>query len=366
LLKIGAFDLFEDYKITGGFRISPDLDANEYLVSIENLKTRLDKQLVFHRQAFKNEGTNSDLGPFNNKTHSHTLSLILRYPFTQVKSFAATVSYRNDRIAYLTNRPNFLNVPNDYRNWLGIKFEYIFDNTRSLGTNLYAGTRYKVFAEVQEQVDNDWSELVVFGADIRHYTRIHRSLILANRFAWSTSQGSSRIIYYLGGVDNWINLAQGRTPTFLPYSDIAIDETQNYVFQAAATNMRGFSQNIRNGNNFAVINNEIRFPVFKYFANYPLSKPFFESFQLVGFFDVGSAWSGPTPWSSRNAYDRQIIDQYPVTITVNSGNNPIVMGYGAGVHVQLLGYFMRFDWAWGVNNRQVLPHVFYFSMNLDF
>ena len=35
---------------------------------------------------------------------------------------------------------------------LGVKLEYIFDNTRSLGMNLYTGTRYKIFAEVQEQV----------------------------------------------------------------------------------------------------------------------------------------------------------------------------------------------------------------------
>jgi hypothetical protein len=28
----------------------------------------------------------------------------------------------------------------------------------------------------------------------------------------------------------------------------------NYGFQAMATNMRGFTQNIRNGNNFALIN----------------------------------------------------------------------------------------------------------------
>ncbi len=38
LFKIGANDLFEDYKITGGFRLSPDFDANEYLLSFENLK----------------------------------------------------------------------------------------------------------------------------------------------------------------------------------------------------------------------------------------------------------------------------------------------------------------------------------------
>ncbi len=367
LMKVGANDLFEDFKITGGIRISPDLDANEYLLSFENLKRRLDKQVVFHRQAFRNNVFDNDgfyVGEI--KTHMHLLSLILRYPLTQVKSISTTISYRNDRTAYLSSNTAFLNLPNDYRNWLGLKLEYNFDNTRSLGMNLYTGTRYKIFAEVQEQLYKNLYELIVFGADIRHYTRIHRSLILANRFAWSSSQGSSRIIYYLGGVDNWINLNSSKTPTFIPFTEIPYDRTQNYAYQAVGTNMRGFSQNIRNGNNFAVFNTEIRFPVFKYLANYPLSRSFFENFQLVTFFDVGSAWSGPTPWSSKNAYDSDIIQQGPITIIIDSNRDPIVAGYGFGIHTQLLGYFMRFDWAWGIENQQVLPSVFYFSMSLDF
>jgi hypothetical protein len=365
LFKIGANDLFEDYKLTGGFRLSPDFDANEYLLSFENLKKRLDKQLVFHRQTFKNVGV-GELGAFEIKTHTHTLSYLLRYPINQVKSIGATFSFRNDRTVYLSSNPNYLNEPNIYKNWLGIKLEYIFDNTQSLGMNLYRGTRYKIFAEFQEQMYKDLYELVVFGADIRHYTRIHRSLILANRFAWSSSQGSSRIIYYLGGVDNWINLNQNKTPTFIPFSEIPIDRNQNYAFQAVGTDMRGFSQNIRNGNNFAIFNTELRFPVFKYLANYPLGRSFFENFQIVTFFDVGSAWSGPTPWSSKNAYDSEVVNQGPITITIDSNRDPIVAGYGVGIHTMLLGYFMRFDWAWGIANRQVLPHVFYFSMSLDF
>jgi hypothetical protein len=365
LFKIGANDLFEDYKITGGFRLSPDFDANEYLLSFENLKKRLDKQLVFHRQTFKNAGV-GELGAFEIKTHTHTLSYLLRYPINQVKSIGATFSFRNDRTVYLSSNPNYLNEPNIYKNWLGIKLEYIFDNTQSLGMNLYRGTRYKIFAEFQEQMYKNMYELVVFGADIRHYTRIHRTLILANRFAWSSSQGSSRIIYYLGGVDNWINLNQNKTPTFIPFSEIPIDKNQNYAFQAVGTDMRGFSQNIRNGNNFAIFNTELRFPVFKYLANYPLGRSFFENFQIVTFFDVGSAWSGPTPWSSKNAYDSEVVHQGPITITIDANRDPIVAGYGVGIHTMLLGYFMRFDWAWGIENRQVLPHVFYFSMSLDF
>ena len=365
LFKAGTNDLFENLKITGGVRISPDFDANEYLLSFENLKKRLDKQVIFHRQAFKNTGTGEG-GSFEIKTHSHQLIVVLRYPLNQVKALSATLSFRNDRTVYLSNNPNYLNEPNIYRNWLGVKLEYIFDNTRSLGLNLYSGLRYKIFAEFHEQLYHDLYELVVFGADFRHYTRIHRSLIWANRFAWSTSQGSSRIVYYLGGVDNWINIQPGKIPTFIPFTEIPIDETQNYAFQAVGTNMRGFSQNIRNGNNFFVFNSEVRFPLFKYIANYPLSRSFFENFQVVGFFDVGSAWSGPTPWSSRNAYDKDIIEQGPITITVDTDRDPIVAGYGFGVHTQLLGYFMRFDWAWGIENRQVLPRVFYFSIGLDF
>jgi hypothetical protein len=364
LMKIGAYDLFEDFKITGGVRLSPDFDANEYLLSFENLKGRLDKQFVFHRQAFRNQGIGND-GIFDIKTHSHQLSFILRYPFTQVKSLSTTVSYRNDRTVFLSTNDIYLDVPNIYRNWVGLKFEYIYDNTRNLGINLYSGTRYKIFAEVQEQFYDDLYELVVFGADFRNYTRLHRTLIWSNRFAWSSSQGSSRIIYYLGGVDSWINFS-GRTETFIPFTEIPIDNTQNYAFQAVATNMRGFPQNIRNGNNFAVFNSEIRFPVFKYLANYPLSKGFFENFQIVGFFDVGSAWSGPTPWSSKNAYDNNIIYQNPITVTIDADRPPIVAGYGVGIHTQLLGYFIRLDWAWGIDNREIQPYVFYFSTSLDF
>ncbi|MFW6328413.1 MAG: TolB family protein [Bacteroidota bacterium] len=48
LFKLGAQDLFEDYKITGGYRFSGDFDANEFLFSAENLKERIDKQVIFH------------------------------------------------------------------------------------------------------------------------------------------------------------------------------------------------------------------------------------------------------------------------------------------------------------------------------
>lgn len=367
LFKLGTNDLFENYKITGGYRFSGDFDANEYLLSFENLKNRLNKQLIFHRQAFKNVIQDESDNPLRVKIHTHELMGVLRWPFSQVDAIKGTLTLRHDRTAYLANPYQIRNLDraNEHKLWVGVKGEYIFDNTRSLGKNLWSGTRYKVFAEAYKQVNLVKDDLFVLGGDFRHYLRIHRNLIWANRFAASTTFGSSRLIYYLGGVDNWTNLSS-RTPTFIPFSEIPIDYEQNYVYQAVATNMRGFSQNIRNGNNFALVNSEIRWPIIKYFVNHPMSSSFLENFQVVGFFDIGSAWKGLHPYAGENAYDNKEYEYNSLKIIIDANREPVVAGYGVGVRTQLLGYFMRFDWAWGIENRTILPHVFYFSLSTDF
>ncbi len=359
LFKVGTNDLFEDYKIIGGFRFSVDFQSNEYLLSFENLKKRIDKQIIFHRQAYKNFTTNNDYI----KTITHDGYYILKYPLSQVMAVRGTASLRYDRVVTLASRVEALDKNDVHNFWGGLKLELIFDNTRSLGINIYSGSRYKVFGEAYKQLNLGKSDLFVLGADFRHYQVIHRNLIFASRFAGSTSFGGSRLIYYLGSVDNWINLST-KVPTF--DNSIRIDQQEKYAYQTLATNMRGFVQNVRNGNNFAVINNEIRWPFIKYFANYPISSSFWSSLQAIGFLDVGSAWTGLSPYSGKNAYDYDVVSSGDMTVTIESNRSPIVYGYGFGVRAQLLGYFMRFDWAWGVENKVVLPRIFYFSLSLDF
>jgi hypothetical protein len=365
LLKIGTNDLFEDYKITAGLRLPIDFQSTEYLISLENLKYRLNKQFFFHRQTF-NQVTSGDT-PYEIKNITNEVTAVLRYPFSQVTSVAGTFGARIDKGILLPYPyiPATLDVKSVERLWVNIKGEYIFDNTRSLGLNLPAGTRFKIFGEYHQRINKNYENLFVIGADFRHYIVIHRNLIWANRFAASGSTGKSRLIYYLGGVDNWTNFSS-RTPTFIPLSEIRLTPDVNYVFQSVATNMRGFSQNIRNGSNFALINSELRLPIIRYIANYPLSNAFFENFMFVGFFDIGSAWSGFSPWSKKNGYDRDYVEKASVEIEIDAQRDPIVAGYGFGVRSQLLGYYIRLDWAKGIENMQVLPRVFYFSLALDF
>ena len=356
--KLGINDLFEDYKITGGIRFSINFDSNEYLLSFENLKYRKDKQYLFHRQTFRTYSNESVT-----KVYTHELMYIEKYPFSQVAAIRGTLSVRYDREVFLSTDKQSLEKNDNYKSWAGLKFEYIFDNTISKGLNLFNGTRYKLFAESYFRMQNNYSDLFVLGADFRHYHRIHREIIIACRFAASTSLGKSKLIYYLGSLDNWFNFST-KTETF--NNNISIDRSQNYVYQTLASNMRGFNQNIRNGNSFALINNELRVPIVKYFIRRPVSNDFLSNLQIIGFYDVGTAWTGSSPYSGGNAFNYINVVNGPVTVTIDKGIEPIVMGYGFGIHSRLLGYFVRADWAWGIEDRMIQPRIFYLSLSTDF
>ena len=354
LMKIGMSDLMEDYRITGGVRFSFSFDNMEYLISFENLKHRLDRQFILHRQSIDNY-----TDQYDSKQYSHEAYYILKWPFSVVSCVKGTVFVRNDREVFLSTR-DLINLKrpdnNTYRT--GLKGEFIFDNTRYVGLNLYNGTRYKFWGEYYQSVINEKKNLFVVGLDFRNYQKIHKSFIWANRFATSTSFGQNKLIYYLGGVDNWL------FPRF--NNDINIATDQNYSYQTLATNMRGFTQNIRNGNSFAVINSELRMPLFRYLSKKPIKSDFLNNFQIIGFGDIGTAWTGNNPWAKDNALFTKIIPGNPITVTLQKDIEPIVGGYGFGLRSRLLGYFMRADWAWGVENGYVQPMVFYFSLSLDF
>ena len=353
LFMMGVTDLMEDYRLTGGIRINFDLVNNEYIFSYSNLKRRLDHQILYHRV-----GTD-DYGYYSYIRHKvNELYYIVTYPFTPVLNIRGTASVRYDRAVYLSTDQLNLQKPDDHKVWGSLKGELTYDNTRNIGVNLYYGTRYKVFGEYFQLVNGKGTNVFVLGFDFRHYQKLHRTLIWANRIAASTSFGSNKLVYYMGGVDNWL------WPRFDMNTPVAID--QNYVFQTLATNMRGFKQNIRNGNSFFVINSEIRMPVFRYFFNRPIRSDFLNNFQIVAFGDVGTAWTGSNPWSKDNQLFREYIYRNPLFIQVEMVKDPLVGGFGGGLRARLLGYFIRADLAWGIEDGRVRKPIFYFSLSLDF
>ena len=208
-------------------------------------------------------------------------------------------------------------------------------------------------------IAKEFKYMSVSGLDFRYYAPLARTLIWANRLSGSCSLGNAPLIYYLGGVDNWI---------FAKFnSEISIEPNINYAYQTLATPMRGFSQNIRNGNNFILFNTELRWQIIQTFVQKPLRSDFLRSFQLVGFFDAGTAWSGLNPYNKNNAlYTRTITSGSNLRITIHKQTDPIVYGFGTGIRFMLFSYFLRFDYAWGIENGKISNHQFYLSLNLDF
>lgn len=355
MFKLGMLDLFEDYRITGGLRVAFDLSGFDYFGSFETLKKRVDHKFVFYRQS-RNGGSPETV---SYKSLSHELRYILKIPFNQVSSFRISTFYRQDREIIRASDLATLDSNDRVTHWIGGKLEYVFDNTVPKGMNLWNGTRFKIFYEHYTNVKDMDVQLNTLGFDFRHYQKVHRQIIWATRFTANTSFGPGKVVYYLGGVENWLPARFN--------NEIATATDKNYIFQALACNLRGFEQNIRNGNSFALINTEIRMPVFQYALNRTLRSEFLNTFQVVPFFDIGTAWVGSNPYSDDNTFNQKLYSNGPITAKVINVRDPIIAGFGGGLRSKLFGYFVRFDTAWGIQDSEVASKpIYYLSLSLDF
>ncbi|MES1220779.1 MAG: hypothetical protein ABUT20_35085, partial [Bacteroidota bacterium] len=81
MLRVGTSDLFEDWKFAGGFRISPDLKNNEYLLSTQYLKKRFDYGFTYYRNSIDNPPLYDDSLNFNVKEFTNLYQFTISYPF---------------------------------------------------------------------------------------------------------------------------------------------------------------------------------------------------------------------------------------------------------------------------------------------
>jgi len=138
----------------------------------------------------------------------------------------------------------------------------------------------------------------------------------------------------------------------------------DYAFQSLALNLRGFTQNVANGNNAVTLNSELRLPIYTTFFNRPVNNAFLRNFQITQFIDLGSAWNGAYKGISRPSSSYGIP---PVQINTKVGGvGPFAGGYGFGARSTLLGYFLKLDVAWEMNGFFRGKPIYYFCMGLDF
>ncbi|HEX6168247.1 MAG TPA: hypothetical protein VFZ33_01045 [Chitinophagaceae bacterium] len=368
MIRVGTSDLMEDWKFAGGMRLSTDLKNNEYIVSAQYLKKRLDYNTAYYRSTQKVLVGDASGNVFNSKLFTNLYQLGVSYPFDRVRSIRFNAGFRSDKIVILaddlTLPPATLEIEDIKKQYAILHAEYVYDDAINPALNIWYGLRYKFYLDWNAKVnktagstaDNPYS--LNFGGDGRYFLPIYRNFIWAVRAAFDLSWGPQKIIYYAGGVDNDL---------FPKFNDAnRPDPDADYAFQSLAVNLRGFNQNVANGNNAAVINSELRLPVFSTLFNKPINNAFLRNFQLVQFFDLGTAWNGQYDKIERPSV---LYSQpgNPVVVKIKAGGiGPFAGGYGFGVRSTILGYFLRLDAAWEMNGVFKGKPIWYFAMGLDF
>ncbi len=373
-------DVLEDYRITGGFKPGINFSDNEYFVDFQNRRRRLDWGLNYYRAANSSQQfyTTSPDVFYGTKIFTSRYAVNVSYPLDVIRSVRLITSFRNDRVVMRPSQySQGFGIPDRYGlerpdtnlRFVNFRFEYVHDNSLNKTQNIWHGVRWKVYMEnimqlnkSQATADKEGERQFTFnlGGDFRYYLPIYRNFIWATRAAFDASWGNQKLIYYLGGVDNWI------TPKF--NSENRPDPTQTYVYQTLAVQMRGYQQNLANGNNNAVINSELRLPVFATFLNRPINSAFFRNFQIVQFIDLGTALVGTFSGIARPGVRyASSIPNNPVVVNVKAGGvGPFAGGYGFGVRSTLLGYFMKVDAGWPMNGFFNNKPVWYFALGFDF
>lgn len=350
-------DLLKNHVIVAGIRIPLSIKASDYYLSYTNRKGRWDKEYSGFRR-----GRILDNERVPVRMITGQVKAAFMYPFNERSRFEINVFGRNDRVinqaldsAEILKEP----VNNVY---IGHGFEYLFDNVRSNGLNLFQGLRFRIYNE-NYHLYGKYQFISNNGFDGRYYQKVHRQVYLALRLSGAISAGTQTTAYYLGGVENWILPA--RSSKNFNY-EIPTLTGSDYAFQTIVSPARGFLRNSRGGNKYVLFNAELRVPLFAYLSQRPISSEFFRSVMLIGFTDIGTAWKGPSPYSIENPFNTRIVQSSQYTVTVVSQRDPFLYSFGFGARAKILGHYVKMDYGWGLIENKLQKGMVVFSVGLDF
>lgn len=256
-------------------------------------------------------------------------------------------------------------------NYVGGKAEFVYDRTVPIG--LYSQTGFKgkigyVHYQALNHSERSFNNLYL---DLREYFKIHKNIVLAARLYAGSYFGKNPQTYMVGGMDNWLFNAFYQPPSNRPESSPIRNpsgvENSNILF-ADFVDLRGFDYDEIRGNNVITFSSELRIPIFSYLTRGNITSNFIRNFQLVGFYDVGSAWDDAAPWERINDQNTEVVstEGAPFVITLNNFNNPWLQSYGAGLRTVLLNYYMKFDMARPIRNYEREDLKFYVTLGINF
>ena len=359
-------DILENYRISGGIQFAlQDLKSGDAWGEFQYLKHRIDYSIRFDRKViFWNQNDQLQKYSFQKIEVGAALPISVRTRLA-IKPFGAYSRYtdRGPDQQVSPGPPTFLPAKEQF--YAGFRAELVYDNSVTTGMNLIEGTRGKLNYVQYEGLGNKGASFSQISADIRHYQKVYKEIVFAFRGYAGTSFGNSPKQYVLGGVDNWIgnkiNYGGVRNPLYVKsgYND-------NLLFTEFATTLRGFDYATLYGSSVAMATGEFRLPLVRALAGGAVTSSFFRNLQFTAFYDIGTSWTGQPPINSQNTLRTEQIKQGPFQIDLKQYLNPWLYSYGFGFRTLMLGYYLKFDLAWPVENYKVNDPRVMVSMGFDF
>jgi len=363
LLEAQMNDMLGNHKFMSGAMVSTDFKSGDVYVEYQYLKNLVDYSARFDRSSwFIDEGTE-----LRQKYAKSKIEVAASLPFTAKTRLSLKPSYTYTQfqdlypIVLSGGLANLERIGNSY---VGMTAEFVYDNSIVFGQNMLEGTRLKLSFQHNEAMNDRDRSFTNLSFDFRHYQKIYRSLVFASRVYYGSFFGKHKHNYLLGGMDNWLfknDMAQA--DPWLPKPSV---ENENLYFLQFATSLRGYDFNTFYGSNVLFANFELRMPIASIFYSGPVGSSFVKNFQLVGFFDIGSSWTGVSPFNEDNNISTVIIKDSNFEAQIQTFKNPWLMGYGVGMRSMIFGYFMKFDLAFPYEDDQVGDAKFYVTLGHDF
>jgi Tol biopolymer transport system component len=373
-------DMLENYRFKGGFLVPVSLRGGDFYGEFQYLPKKVDIGVRFDRQALRY--STRDDGKTKSDEHKYVLNRLefnSSLPITDririsAKPFAAITSGLNltpYEAAERTGKPI-------KQNYGGIKLEAVYDNSVSSGMNLIEGTRAKVMVQHYQGLTSSEANFAQFTADVRHYQKLYRAIVFAVRGYAGSFFGNSPKIFMLGGMDNSIlqrtkytGVTSEGQPNPLATLDLnndgQADLNPDILFMEYVTNLRGFRYGSLFGNKVVMLNAELRLPIVRALSRGPISSNFLRHLQFVGFYDVGTSWSGKAPFGKNsNSISYEVIKQGPFEIEVKDYLNPWLYSYGVGMRTMILGIYVKGDVAWAVESYKVQKPRLELTLGIDF
>ncbi len=363
LQSVSMNDLLENHILKAGIFINTGFKDSDIFAEYSNNTYKVDFGVRVDRRSLylqNNEMFSVERYRFNQ------ISLSASYPFSRYARFTVKPVFAQGRIINLIS-PSAGNIQDVVENYGGVSGELVFDNSVVNGMNMREGNRFKIRYEAFMGIGDKDAGFNRLTIDLRRYQKVHRDVILAGRLAISHSGGKSPKQSIMGGMENWIgNRKERRTDDANP-----LDFSQHNLdifFAHFANNLRGFNINRLSGTSYFLFNAELRVPLIKYIYRGPITSSFLRNFQIVGFSDIGTAWTGAGPLSEENSLNTTIIGRPGdlFTATVTDFRNPFLIGYGVGVRTTIFGIYGKFDYAWGLDNKVTGKAIPYLTLGYDF